>query len=329
MKDEGLEVVVAGAGIIGLSVALELCARGHRVTVVETQRAMRQASWAAAGMLAVDDPHHPAGLLPLARLSMSVYPEFVQRVEKLSGERVPFQTETVVEYLEDGRVVRRPERSVDPRQLATAVLGAVRRSGIALYEELGGLEFARGDDGVTVRTMRGRAFKASHLVHATGAWFEGRRTVTPRKGQMLRVQMPASMAIAEVHRRADVYIVPRTQGPQAGTALIGATVEDAGFELSVRQGDLDGLRQRAAVMLPAFGDASRTPMVESWAGLRPGTPDGLPLIGAMEGGQREFVATGHFRNGILLAPGTAVVVADLMEGRQERVGLAPYAPDRF
>jgi glycine oxidase len=320
---------VAGGGVIGLSVALELQRRGHRVTVVDTQRAARQASWAAAGMLAAEDPHHPAALLPLSRLSASLYPEYLWRVEARSGQRVPFQTETVVEHLPGGGVVRRPERSVDPRQLGEALVAAVRASGCVLHEDVGGVEFAVAKDGVSVRTVRGDGLTADCLIHTSGAWFDGRSILSPRKGQMLRVQVPASMQIAEVHRRADVYIVPRTQGPQAGTALIGATVEDAGFDVNTREADLKGLRELAAELVPVFGDAAHTPMVEAWAGLRPWTPDELPLIGKVEGSPREFVAAGHFRNGILLAPATAVVLADLIEDKPNRIELAAYRPERF
>jgi glycine oxidase len=313
--------------VIGLSLALELRMRGHGVTVIEARRAMRQASWAAAGMLAAEDPHNPAALLPLSRLSVELYAEYLRRVEALSGKDVPFQTESVVEHLEDGRVVRRAERSVDPRQLGTALVGAVRASGVVVVEEdSGGFAASVTGGGVEIRTERGLVLHADCLVHAAGAWSEG---VRPRKGQMLRVAMPPGVAIEEVHRRADVYLVPRTKGPQAGTALIGATVEDVGFDLSTRDADLEELRRLAAELVPVFGDAARTPMVEAWAGVRPGTPDGLPLIGALRGSRREFVATGHFRNGILLAPATAVVVADLIEGRPERVDLGPFQANRF
>lgn len=318
---------MAGAGIVGLSLALELRTRGYGVAVFDAQRAMGQASWAAAGMLAAEDPHNPPKLLPLSRLSLSLYPDYLQRVEALSGQRVPFQTETVVEYLPDGSNVRRPEYSLDPRQLAAALMTAVRKSGILLREDVGDVDVHAGREAVTVQGANGQVFQAGLVVHATGAWFQGRGVVRPRKGQMLRVQM--SEAVTEVHSRGDVYIVPRTQGPQAGTALIGATVEDAGFDLSTHSTDLEGLRAKAAELLPLFGDRSRTPAVESWAGLRPMTPDGLPLIGALEGSPREFVATGHYRNGVLLAPGTAVVMCDLIEGKAGRVELAPYDAERF
>jgi len=143
---------------------------------------------------------------------------------------------------------------------------------------------------------------------------------------MLRVRLPFPLNV--VHRSERVYIVPRTLGPQAGTALIGATVEDAGFDTSVRSEDLNALRALAAELLPEFASASAAPLVEAWAGLRPTTLDGLPIVGAcMQRGR--FVATGHYRNGILQAPGTAVIMADLLEGKSPAIDTSALSPLRF
>jgi glycine oxidase len=171
-------------------------------------------------------------------------------------------------------------------------------------------------------------------VYAAGAWtsevamaVQGEAIpVTPRKGQMLRVRLPFVMD--EVHRSERIYVVPRTRGPQAGTALIGATVEDAGYDTSVRSSDLEGLRALAAELLPELAAEVDAPMVEAWAGLRPATPDGLPMLGAGSRAGR-FIATGHYRNGILLTPGTAVVMADMLEGRVSRTDLSGMSPQRF
>ena len=134
-------------------------------------------------------------------------------------------------------------------------------------------------------------------------------------------------------------MVPRTVGPGAGTALIGATVEDAGFDVSTSPEALRELRRRGGELVPALASATDAPAVEAWAGLRPATPDGLPLLGSIEPAasvrlensskSRHFLATGHFRNGILLAPATAVVMADLIEEQTPAVSLTPYDPSRF
>jgi glycine oxidase len=308
------DVAIVGAGIIGLSIALELQHRGARVKVLDRGVAAGHASTAAAGMLAAEDPHNPAALLPLSRYSLALYPGYLQRIERISGLTVPFQTETTWQYAGDGSRHRLAERSVDPRQLAEALLAAVWATEIELRE---------GEDG----SCEG----AWESVIAGGAWSGGMKTagcllpVAPRKGQMLRVHVPAGLDLTEVHRSERVYVVPRRLGPQAGTALIGATVEDAGFDVSTHAEDLARLRAWGAELVPELGSATEAPMAEAWAGLRPMTPDQLPMLGRSNG---SMIATGHFRNGILLAPATAQAIADLMEGKKPEVDLSAFEPGR-
>jgi glycine oxidase len=146
---------------------------------------------------------------------------------------------------------------------------------------------------------------------------------------MLRVALPPSLAgLDTVHRRGSFYIVPRTQGPQAGTALLGATIEDAGFDTTVHEHDLLILRRQASELLPALADALTAPAAESWAGLRPATADGIPLLGELST-QGPIAALGPGRNGILLTPAIARVLADLIERKPSAVDLAPFSPQRF
>lgn len=330
----GYDVAIAGAGLIGLTLALELQASGSRVVVLDTAQAMRQTSSAAAGMLAVDDPHNPPALHPLARYSVSCYPAFLSRLEDLSGFQVPWQTSITFQHQADGATLRLAENSLDPRQLADAVLAAVHRSPLTLIENVGGLVVDELSTHLRLRPFNGPEIVAGCLVHATGAWFSewprsGPRAVVPRKGQMLRVRIPSGLALTEVHRSEALYVVPRTRGPQAGTALIGATDEDAGFDLTVHQPDLDRLRARAAHLLPALASAEAAPQVEAWAGLRPATADLLPLLGPLPHSSLQWAATGHYRNGILLAPGTARVLADAIQGKPPAVDLLPFSPARF
>ncbi|HEY5381175.1 MAG TPA: FAD-dependent oxidoreductase [Acidobacteriaceae bacterium] len=324
------DVAIAGAGLIGLSLALELHARGASVAVFDTARPMRQTSIAAAGMLAADDPHNPAALHGLSTYSIALYPAFLDRIATLSGISVPFQTSTTIQHLDDGTTRLLAENSIDPRQLGPAVLHAARQTGITLHEDAHQVEIHELPNGIHVRPLHGPALLARQLVHASGAWFQGPPAVVkPRKGQMLRVRLPSILALHEVHRSQTIYIVPRTQGPQAGTALIGATDEDAGFDLSTHPADLDRLRTLAANLLPALAPTEDAPQVEAWAGLRPGTPDDLPLLGRLPHSARRWAATGHYRNGILLAPATAAVLADLLEGKLPAVDLRPFSTARF
>jgi glycine oxidase len=319
------EVVIAGGGLIGLSIAMELYHRGIPSTVLETGRAMAQASTAAAGMLAAEDPHNPPAIHQLARYSLSLYPDFLRRIEQLSGLPVPLQTKVTIQHSLNG-TERLDEDSLDPRQLAAALLAAVRSTDIDLREHC---------DSFDARQRTGRT-----LILAAGAW-SGKRfgeqsraehldlhlPVSPRKGQMLRVALPEDLHdLREVHRSDRIYIVPRTQGPQAGSALIGATVEDVGFDLTTSPADLDRLRTLAAEFLPDLANKDAAPTLESWAGLRPATSDDLPLIGRID---QTLIATGHFRNGILLAPATAAILADLIESKSPAVSLSAFTPARF
>jgi len=328
------DVVVVGAGLIGLAIALEVVDRGGKVTVVDRGLALGGASRAAAGMLAAEDPGNPHELRALSRLSVEEYPGFLQRIEALSGVAVPFQTQVAVQHLGDGSTMRMAERSIDPRQLAEAVLAAVKATSIRLVENAAVVSVEGNAGGSRVALSTGEGITTQAVVYAAGAWtsevamaVQGEAIpVTPRKGQMLRVRLPFVMD--EVHRSERIYVVPRTRGPQAGTALIGATVEDAGYDTSVRSSDLEGLRALAAELLPELAAEVDAPMVEAWAGLRPATPDGLPMLGAGSRAGR-FIATGHYRNGILLTPGTAVVMADMLEGRVSQTDLSGMSPQRF
>jgi glycine oxidase len=328
------DVVVIGAGLIGLAIALELSDRSATVTVIDRGRSLGGASTAAAGMLAAEDPCNPPELQPLSRLSAARYPAFLRRIEELSDIAVPFQTETTVQYLADGSTLRLAERSIDPRQLAAALLAAVKATPVRLLEDTHIVALDDSSPNLKIRLSSGPAISTQAVIYAAGAWTSELMialesdpvSIAPRKGQMLRVRLPS--ALNEVHRSEGIYIVPRTCGAQAGTAVIGATLENAGFDTSVRADDLDSLRALAAELLPELASKAEAPMVESWAGLRPATPDMLPVLGACaRAGQ--FIASGHYRNGILLAPATALVMADLLEGKPPIIDLSALSPLRF
>ena len=342
------DYIIAGAGIIGLSLALELHSRGATVVVLEAGTALAQASTAAAGMLAADDPHNPAALHPLARLSTSLYPAFLDRIAELSGLRVPFQTastlqavppdmdalsdpQVLVPQLKPGshRFALLDEHSVDPRQLAEALRLAVRnsqgagRKGIDLRENTPLTRIAASAESIRVDTPDG-SVSAAYLVDCMGAWSPA--PVVPRKGQMLAVTLPQSLPLETVIRTEKIYIVPRTDGPNAGRAIIGATVENAGFDLKVHPIDILTLNAQATALLPELTDAL---FIESWAGLRPATSDDLPIFGSSPRQPRYMLANGHFRNGILLAPATAHVIAQVLAGEAVDIDLEPFSPARF
>jgi glycine oxidase len=345
------DICIAGAGIIGLSLALELHHRGLRVTVFDRAAPLAEASAAAAGMLAAHDPHNPPQLRPLAELSLSLYPAFLDRIHDLSSIRVPFHTETTLQALPphvtadhiltaneltlllpalhpgDYRFVLLDEHSLDPRELAAALLAAVRATSIDLQPHTPVLSVQSHPSSIEIHTSAG-VLHAAQFVDCTGAWAATAPAlgIAPKKGQMLAVSLPPSLPLHLVVRTPDIYIVPRTQAPDAARAIIGATIEDAGFDKTVNPADIAKLHALAAALLPQLASA---PILESWAGLRPATPDGLPFLGALPTRPNQYLATGHFRDGILLTPATAHLMAQIITGEPASLDLLPFSPARF
>ncbi len=349
-------IAIVGGGIIGLSCALVLRSRGLEVTVLEAGDAAKEASWAAGGMLAVEDPENPPALLPLSRYSRDLYPEFLREIEALSGQRVSLRTHETVQILRqqvpehaptastgvllsrdearnlipglgdtEDRYFLLEEASLDPRELCAALRSAVLAAGVQLREQERVLSAQVEGEGILLRTAHSR-LRADAFVNCCGAWarsLDPSLEVAPRKGQMLVLAQPErTPRLTRVLRSPEIYLIPRGDG----RIVVGATVEDAGHSKQVEPDALGLLRRRAAWLWPPAANALQ---VDGWAGLRPGTPDALPVIGRYtDGSNLRFVATGHFRNGILLAPGTARAIADLVCDKMPAIDLAPFAPHR-
>jgi glycine oxidase len=340
------DVAIAGAGIIGLATALELAANGCTVTVFDQAEAMSEASRAAAGMLAGNDPENPPALHELAQLSLSLYPQFLQRVESLSQKSIPVRTRSTVQGLHrvppgmiplseaeilshapgaragGWQFVLLNETSFDAWDLAEALPGAVRAAGIDLREQTPVRNARCGKDGAEIVTDAGTFFAGAFL-NAAGAWspaLEPSLPVVPRKGHMLTAELPGSAHMDCVLRTPEVYIVPR--GGHRYT--IGSTVEDAGFDRTVDQLRIHELFARAAELWPPLRDAA---IAETWVGLRPGSGDGLPIID--QTAEHCWTATGHFRNGIMLGPGTGRILSQWILGRLPEIDLSPFRLSRF
>jgi glycine oxidase len=342
------DVIIAGGGIIGLSLALELRRAGASVVVFDRGEPSREASYAAAGMLAAGDADlHPA-LRPLATASAHIYPAFVERLELLSGVKTGFiQLGALYVGAEDEQVggcalspeqLRQLEPSlarehgvhlleetcVDPRLLGQAAIAAAKREGVVVHHD-SRVEAGRLDDQhqLVISTQHG-SHVAGAFVNCCGAWareIAGSAVPTrPRKGQMLAVIAP-KCRLRHVIRSREVYLVPRTDG----RILIGATVEDVGFDKNVNPATIQQLHQAAANLVPEIGEGR---ILEAWAGLRPGSPDDLPIMGAsrLPG---SFVSTGHFRNGILLAPISAVLMSQFIQGKKTDIDIQAFSPSRF
>lgn len=362
------DVAIAGAGIIGLSLGLELRLRGRSVIVMERGQAMREASWAAGGMLAVEDPQNPPEMMELARLSWRLYPEWLKKIEELSGSPVPMRTRQALQWISpegeadfaseeeirelapglrmDGlrfRLIQ--EGSVDPRDLCVALPKAFAAVGGILLENAEVFHVEHSPGWVSIETKCGLV-QAEHFVDCRGAWAgtfgnAGAKEVEnsgiacgipvyPVKGQMVELRC-APERLKCVVRAPAVYLIPRGDGRVA----VGATLERAGFNTHVEENMIAGLINSTRKLLPEI--ESREPL-RCWAGLRPGTPDGLPVIGLAAGADlgsgtngipRHWLATGHYRDGILLAPATARVMAQAIVGKRTDVPLEPFSAARF
>ena len=348
------DVIIVGGGIIGLSLAISLRKRGAKVLVVERGEPGREASHAAGGMLVDCLLETPAALQPLATASAGMYPEFAYELEVESGMKVDLRDQGTIlfpsaEHLRHKALatlgaacvselepafpasdVRRQafylqERSVDPRALSAAALKTAKHRGV---------DFSTGDPVTTVNLSNGRAsgvtttktaFRAAKVVNCAGAWSGqiGPHTfpTRPVKGQMLCLAMPSRTLLKHVIRTPEVYLIPRSDG----RLLVGATVEEAGFDKRTVPSTIQRLHRAALALVPKLADAR---ILEDWAGLRPGTPDALPILGETPT-PGYFVATGHFRDGILLAPITVQVMADVVMGVKSEFDLSPFCCGRF
>ena len=345
------DVIVIGAGIIGLATAWELRKRGLSVLVLERGEPGREASHAAAGMLIGEGEENPPALRPLALASARMYPEFVHQVEDESENKVDLRNEgtlligqethdqhtssntlstTELRRLEpeldsgSAAVVRIEERSVDPRALTAAVLRACLHRGVVVSSGEQVTSVNLSDTRVSGVTTPKTNYSAPLVGNCAGAWsgqFPPCKFPTrPVKGQMLAVISRRNL-VRHVLRSPEVYIVPRSDG----RILIGASVEEAGYDKRMVPDTIHRMHHEAIDLVPALAEAR---MHEDWAGLRPGTPDGLPILGPTQT-PGYYVATGHFRDGILLTPITALLMTQVITGETPALDLRAFSVERF
>jgi glycine oxidase len=282
-------------------------------------------------------------------------------VEELSGRKVPLRTRQAMQYVDSSQWVANGTRSgagalvtaeelaefapglevnghifewldegsLDPNDVREALPAAFVAAGGKLLEETEMLSVESVTGGVVVQTSR-KLVSAGMFVNCRGAWSGegagepehglGRLPVAPVKGQMANLRCQPEQLRCVV-RAPGIYLVPRGDG----RVTIGATIEHVGFDETVQEPSVRRMAEAALSLLP---EAEAPPLMDMWAGLRPGTPDGLPILGAADE-KHCWHATGHYRDGILLAPVTARVMAQAMAGETPDVALEAYALGRF
>ena len=357
-------VVVVGGGIMGCACAWELARHGASVILFERSIPGAEASSAAAGILgATVEARHDGPLARLGRASLRLYPGFVRELTRRTGIDPEYRECGVLEVdfrrrhgrragghaasvrsgsrVLDGRAMRRLEPALSPR-LVSGVLHA-RDARVDPRLLLRALRIAAARDGVVFRTGAyvrrvvtkseraagialddGEVVRAKHVVVAAGSWttlVEGTGlaagAVVPARGQIVEIETPEPL-LGRVVFGQRAYLVPRDDG----RVLVGSTLEFVGYRREVTAGAVHALLGEAIRLVPALANAE---LRSSWSSFRPYTRNELPLIGnaSIPG---LVLATGHYRNGILLAPVTAAIVGALVRGTRPPVPLSAFAP---
>jgi glycine oxidase len=362
------DAVIAGAGVIGASIALELAEAGLRVALFDAREPGREASWASGGMISPAPEN--AGMIPCVPMSLasvSLYPEFIRRVEAASGMNVGYRQKGAIEVLLDGNIqeelttvvalqhgvglraealtadrvrvmepaltedtqaaIFRPdEASLNTRAFTDAILKAAHHRGVEIHAHNGAKALWREGKRCKGLTLEKGQVAAKWTIIAAGCFsakIEGAgpyAPVLPAKGQMIALRC-ASVQIQRILWLEHKYLVPQLDG----RIIAGSTMERTGFDRNVTAGGMESILREAMRMIPGLADAR---IEETWAGLRPDSPDHLPIIGPtdLDG---LLIATGHFRSGILLAPVTARLIQEWIARQDVSVDWSRLSPMRF
>jgi glycine oxidase len=362
-----VHVIVVGGGIVGCAVGYELAARGARVRILDMRDVGHGASRASAGVLCPHIEGHAAPLLQLGTRSLQLYDQFIARVRADTPEPIEYRRTGTLEValtddeaatlsaaaarhhaagLEHQYLGPRDARALEPalsdattgallvpthgyvgvQGLTRALASAAAARGAVIDRALPVRQVVQSGSTVQVATDHGQV-EADAVVIAAGSWSGGisvgsvQPPVRPIRGQLLHLAFPSAPA-SRVIWGAGCYMVPW----QDGSLLVGATVEDVGFDEGATVAGVRDLLDCACELLPAVWSAHFEGVR---VGLRPATQDELPIIGRASTMAGVFYATGHYRNGVLLAPLTAAIVADLVLEQREAPELEITRPDRF
>jgi glycine oxidase len=362
------DVAIVGAGIVGAAVAREVAQAGASVVILDRDLPGGQASWAAAGMLAPQaESDGPGTFLDLLLRARGVFPDLVRALEAETGIGLGYRSEGAllvavseedeaeladryewqrgaglpVEQL-SGSEARRLEpvlspatrtalrfagdHQIDNRMLTKALWFSAAAAGaeVRLSDRVAAI---RVDPEPAVELEHGTRVEASKIVLAAGSWsaliagLPRRVPVEPVHGQLISITAGPPL-LRHVCASPRGYLVPRSDG----RVIAGATIERLGYRTQVTAA---GIHRVTSVLIEIAPKLADHPIDAHWAGLRPGTPDGLPILGPDPEHPELIYATGHYRNGILLGPLTGRIIAAVALGREPEVDLEPYSVTRF
>ncbi|MFM9267730.1 glycine oxidase ThiO [Tychonema sp. BBK16] len=354
------DILIIGGGIIGLSLAVELKLRGASVAVL-TVDAKQPTARAAAGMLAPQAERiSPSPMLDLCLQSRALYAGWVEKLEEMTGLKTGYWRSGILapvyhvdspeksclsnlnaEWLDKPTIHKHQsglgeeviggwwysnDAQVDNRALFKTLQFAIEKLKIEIIQGCATDIICHENQVFGVETTAGK-LQANRYVLATGAWTQKLLNIPvyPRKGQILSVCVPESYEVTQPLQTVlfgnEIYIVPR----QDGRIIIGATSENVDFAPGNTPAGINSLLTGAIQLYP---ELQNYPILEFWWGFRPATADELPILGA-SAWENLTLATGHYRNGILLAPVTAKLLADLIEKGDSDPLLAAFNYSRF
>jgi glycine oxidase len=359
------DVLILGGGVIGLTTAYFLAREGVSVVVVDRSDFGQEASWAGAGILPPGNPARARRPIDQLRAhSVRLHPILSAELRERTGidngyrrcggleflaaggeaEADEWRSEGVtIEILNDADLHRLepalapglgaayflPDMAQvrNPRHIK-ALLAACHSTGVQLRAGCPGGSLERQDGRITGVLTGKDTLRAGRYVLAAGAWTESllqplgcRAGIHPVRGQIALLNT-GTPVFQRVLLRGSRYLVPRPDG----RVLIGSTEENAGFEKHTTAGAIGALLELACEMVPSLAQA---PLERCWAGLRPGSPDGMPFLGRVPGYENLLIAAGHFRAGIQLSPATALVMKELLLGQPLTVPLESFGLDRL
>lgn len=364
---ETFDIVLVGGGIIGLSLAWELAQHGAKVCLTDSREMGREASWAAAGMLPPGPPEEKwpqcSHFDQLAGLSEQLHGQWHARLADLTGIDNGYQARGAV-YLADqilekkcgvwdqwdivyhrldtaaladiepmlahvnNGVLLPAEAQLHSRRHLQALATACLQAGVTLKPHRQIMGFEKSGDRISAVLTSTAPIMAEQFCLTAGCWTEQlglslglELPMKPIQGQILQLNGP-TRPLQRIVNSGPRYLMPRNDG----SLLIGSTQEDVGFNQRTTAEARHELLSFAHELCPALHDFQ---VENHWAGLRPATPDDLPYLGRLPRWENAWIATGHFRAGIQLSTGTAVVMRELLMGKKPRVDVADLGVERM
>ncbi|PIE20459.1 MAG: glycine oxidase ThiO [Neptuniibacter caesariensis] len=359
------DVLIVGGGVIGMMLARELAQSGAEVTLVDRRGCAQEASWAGGGIVSPLYPwRYPEAVTRLATWSQSSYVHLAQELIAETGYDPELRQQGMLMVsVEDQRDAlawaakyHRPLRKVDadflyqkepnlcpgleeglwmpevssirnPRLGRALKESLVKHPGVKLLEQSEVAALGHKAGSVTaVETSQG-ALHANKVVIAAGAWSAGllqqvgvELPLEPVHGQMMLFQAVPGL-LNRVVLKGGRYLIPRNDG----RILVGSTLEHIGFAKRTTAEAASSLYETALDIMPKLSDY---PVEHHWSGLRPGSPEGIPYIGQVDGFENLYINAGQYRNGLVLAPASTRLLADIMLGREPIIPAKPYALTR-